>query len=68
VAIDKRTGIVDQEQTVRLREEERQNRLARGVPFEQFIKEWSALKPPDDLLGFYGKWPDATPNRMIMRL
>jgi acetophenone carboxylase len=68
VAIDKRTGIVDQEQTVRLREEERQNRLARGVPFEQFIKEWSALKPPDDMLGFYGKWPDATPNRMIMRL
>jgi acetophenone carboxylase len=68
VAIDGKTGLVDQKQTARLREEERQDRLARGMSFEKFMKDWSTLKPPADMLSFYGNWPDASPNRLIIRL
>ena len=58
VAIDPATGYVDDEKTARWRTQARQERLNTGEPFETFIKRWRRLKPPDEILTFYGNWPE----------
>ena len=52
---------VDLEATAALRHEARKERIARGVPFDEFEKEWLMRKPPADILSLYGTWPDAQP-------
>ncbi len=59
VAYDAERGKLDAEKTKQQREEERRARLARGKPFEEFHKEWSQKKPPEEILLWYGSWPDA---------
>ena len=58
---------VDWERTERLRYEERQARLARGKPWDTFIAQWSQQKPPEEILEWFGMWPDGTPNKAIFR-
>ena len=50
---------VDREETERLRQDELAARKKRGVPYDEFEKEWLKLKPTDDILLYYGSWPDA---------
>lgn len=54
---DKDTLIVDKEATDRAREEERQARIKRSVPFDDFCKTWTTDEPPAHL-PYYGCWDD----------
>ena len=42
-------------------------RLARGRPYAEFVKEWETKKPPEEILAYYGSWPDAKVVTPIMR-
>ncbi|WP_131770253.1 hydantoinase B/oxoprolinase family protein [Candidatus Protofrankia californiensis] len=55
VAFDPETSIVDDEATEALRNEERQARIARGKPFDEFVAEWVRPEPPEDM-EYYGAW------------
>jgi acetophenone carboxylase len=68
VAYDKETLRVDVEETERMRKAEREARLARGKPFDEFVREWSQKRPPPQALKFYGTWPDAQKNREVIRI
>jgi len=68
VAFDKETLRVDIEGTRRLREDERKRRRARGKPYAEFVKEWSKKRPHEQALKFFGSWPDAKPNRLVVRI
>lgn len=57
VAYDPDTLRLDEEGTERLRAEARAERLRRGRPYSEFIKEWNELRPPDHLLKYYGTYP-----------
>jgi acetophenone carboxylase len=50
---------LDAEKTKRLRDEQRRARLASGKPFDEFLAEWNRKSPPQDILQWYGSWPDA---------
>lgn len=42
-------------------------RLKRGKPYDEFVTEWEQQKPPEEILEFYGSWPDARVVTPIMR-
>lgn len=67
VAYDKEKLRVDKKETQRLRAEEKKTRLARGKRYGEFENEWMQQKPPEDILKFYGCWPDATVTCAIFR-
>jgi len=58
VVYDPDTLSVDIEATEKARKLERENRKKRGKPYHEFIREWSEKKPPEDILNFYGSWPN----------
>jgi len=68
VVLDPRSGEADVEASAARRKEIRQERLARGKPWAEFMAAWSQQKPPEDMLSCYGSWPDAKPVRPVMRL
>jgi acetophenone carboxylase len=68
VEFDASTWTVDEEATLRLRNEERQARKKRGKRYEEFMAEWSRKKPPETALSYYGEWPNAEPNRQLVRI
>lgn len=57
VSYDPVTCRVDFEETEKLRTEERERRIKRGLPYEEFIKIWSKKEPPPKILNNYGPWP-----------
>jgi len=59
---------MDEEETQKLREKTLQERLDRGKPYGEFEASWSKQKPADDILEYYGTWPDAQPNRELVRV
>jgi acetophenone carboxylase len=67
VALDAQTGRVDEAATAALRDEVRRSRLARGRPYDEFVAEWSQRKPPEEILGLYGSWPDGAVVTPLMR-
>ncbi|HET7747989.1 MAG TPA: hydantoinase B/oxoprolinase family protein, partial [Terriglobales bacterium] len=67
VAYEPERRKLDAEGTKRQREEERKLRLARGKRFDEFQQEWSQKSPPQEILHWYGSWPDAKPTGPIMR-
>lgn len=48
---------VDLETTETARKAERQDRLKRGKPYDEFVKEWETDKPPAHL-PYYGSWKE----------
>jgi hypothetical protein len=38
------------------------------MTFQEFTKEWSRKKPPEELLKYYGSWPDAAKVKEIVRI
>ncbi len=70
VAYDEKTLRVDEEATVKARAAERANRISGSVPFDQFEKEWLQLRPPAEILKYYGAYPNPsegpTPGPMGM--
>lgn len=58
VAFDEETLIVDDQQTKVLRENERKRRLNEGKTYDEFMKQWENRRPKDEILKYYGNWPD----------
>jgi acetophenone carboxylase len=58
---------VDAAATAELRTEELAARKKRGVPYAEFEKHWNTLKPADEILLYYGSWPDARIVTPLMR-
>lgn len=58
VAYDEKTLRVDEEGTRRLRDEERGRRLKESVSYDEFEKEWLKKRPPEDILKYYGAYPN----------
>jgi acetone carboxylase, alpha subunit len=57
VVYDERALMVDVEGTQRRRDEYRKARIARGIPFDAFCKEWVTAEPPADV-PYFGCWDD----------
>ena len=68
VVYDHQTLEVDGAKTHEVRQKEKENRLKRGRSYQDFEKEWSQKKPKDDILKYYGSWPDAKKVREIIRI
>lgn len=58
VIVDPETHLVDQARTRKAREDIRAERLANAEPFDTFIAKWLKRKPKDDILKYYGNWPE----------
>ncbi len=67
VAYDPAKERVDIDRTERLREKERRDRLARGIPLREFEAQWLKRKPPEAILEFYGSWPGAAGQGALYR-
>lgn len=59
VVWDEASQQVDDVATVGLRKQELAARKKRGKPYAEFEKVWSTKKPAEDILTYYGSWPDA---------
>jgi hypothetical protein len=59
VEYDPDTLVIDEEATSLTRARLRQDRLNRGKPYSEFVKEFVKPEPPKDLL-YYGSWGDQT--------
>jgi len=57
VAYDPASRLVDEEGTRRLRDAERKARMARGVPYDKFVRTWNTPEPPPGL-PYMGCWGD----------
>ena len=68
VVYDPETLEVDYKLTEKLRKKERQKRLKRGKPYEEFETEWQQKWPNTEIMEYYGSWPDAEPITEIMRI
>ncbi len=58
VVYDEETLAVDLEATRKLREEERQARLARSADWDTFVAQYVTDEPPEDV-PYYGNWNDS---------
>jgi N-methylhydantoinase B/oxoprolinase/acetone carboxylase alpha subunit len=67
VAYDPERHKVDVEKTRQLRDEERNARIARGKSYVDFEREWTKLSPPQEILQYYGRWPDGKPTGPCIR-
>ena len=67
IAYDNKRLRVDQKETKKMREDEKKARIKRGKPYEEFEKEWLRRKPSEEILKFYGSWPDAKVVAPIFR-
>jgi acetophenone carboxylase len=58
VIVDPETHLVDAAATRRARQDIRSERLANAEPFDVFIAKWLKRKPKDEILKYYGSWPE----------
>jgi acetophenone carboxylase len=58
---------IDEESTAAVRKAELEARIKRGKPYAEFEKEWSKKKPPEEILTYYGSWPDAKARSALVR-
>ncbi|MBI5014807.1 MAG: hydantoinase B/oxoprolinase family protein [Deltaproteobacteria bacterium] len=57
VVYDEETLRLDPDRTRAARERVREERKARGKPYDEFEAEWAKLRPPDAVLTYYGAYP-----------
>src|SRR5690606_35998097 len=57
VVFDPQTLMLDEAATQAARDAERKARLARGVPYDEFVQSWTTAEPPAHL-PFMGCWDD----------
>jgi acetophenone carboxylase len=50
--------VVDVEATELARKVERENRIARAKPFDEWEAAWLERRPPEDVMVMYGEWPN----------
>lgn len=58
IALADDTGRLDEAGTAALRKAARAERLRRAKPYAEFMHEWSRLKPPPQVLTYYGAFPN----------
>jgi acetophenone carboxylase len=68
VAYDEAEEMVLADETERLRSAEREARRDRDADWESFNASWSQLSPPEDLLVWFGSWPEGNPTAPVMRM
>jgi N-methylhydantoinase B/oxoprolinase/acetone carboxylase alpha subunit len=68
VAYDTVEQVVLTEETEQLRTDERAARAARDSDWAMFEAEWSQLSPPEDLLVWFGSWPEGVATAPVMRM
>jgi N-methylhydantoinase B/oxoprolinase/acetone carboxylase alpha subunit len=68
VAYDPETLKVDEDETRGLRDAERKARFERGKRWAEFNVEWSQLRPPEEILKWFGSWPEGQPVAPVMRM
>ena len=68
VVIDEQTGRIDAEATHAERQAQLGARLQRGRPYDEFEAEWSQRKPADEILEFFGSWPDGAVVNPLIRM
>jgi acetophenone carboxylase len=68
VSYDEERFKVNVSETNDLRARERQSRLERSTPYDEFIDDWLKQSPPEEALKYYGSWPDAEVINPIIRL
>lgn len=68
ISYDPDTFQVNYEETEQLRKQVREERLKNAVSYDEFIQSWSQKKPPESALRYYGAWPTAEKNRIIVRV
>src|SRR3546814_6292501 len=68
VAFDQQTRVLDREETARQRDAERQARLARGKPYDQFVQQWQTAEPPAHLPYFGGSEEHTSELQSLMRI
>jgi N-methylhydantoinase B/oxoprolinase/acetone carboxylase alpha subunit len=59
VVYDEKTLVVDEEATAKRREEYRRERIRRGRPFDEFVRDWVTPEPPANV-PYCGSWDDNT--------
>lgn len=67
VVWNEETQRVDNEATSNLRKQELAARNKRGIPYDEFVVLWNKKKPSDDILLYYGSWPDAKVVTPLLR-
>jgi len=67
VAWDETDRRVNLEQTAELRTQELLARKARGRRYDEFEAAWLKQKPRDEILTYYGSWPDAREIMPLLR-
>ena len=68
VAYDEVDELVLPAETEALRTAEREARAARDSDWLTFDAAWSQLSPPEDLLVWFGSWPEGIPAAPVMRM
>ncbi len=68
VVFDAETLAFDADATQRSRDDERQERRNRAVPYGEFIGPWLEKRAPARALKYFGTWPDGKPNRTVIRV
>ena len=68
VAYDEIDEVVLVAETEALRVAEREARVARDSDWATFEAAWSQLSPPEDLLVWFGSWPEGIPAAPVMRM
>ena len=58
LVIDAERGCVDVAGTARRRAAMRRDRLRKGRKFGAFVKDWRRRRPPENIIRFYGHWPE----------
>ena len=67
VAWDETDRRVDLDKTAELRTQELLARKARGRGYDEFEAAWLKQKPRDEILTYYGSWPDAREVAPLLR-
>jgi acetophenone carboxylase len=57
VVYDENTLRLDEEQTRLLREDARAERRKKGKPYKEFEEEWLKLRPPAEVIQYFGAFP-----------
>ncbi|MCP4576549.1 MAG: hypothetical protein GY846_09735, partial [Deltaproteobacteria bacterium] len=57
VSYNENTLRLDTEKTEALRDETRKDRLKKGIPYDDFEKEWLKLRPSEATLEYFGTYP-----------
>jgi acetophenone carboxylase len=58
VVFDGETGLIDDDATAKKRARMRRDRLRKAKPFDAFVADWRKKKPKDDIIAYYGDWPE----------